>query len=91
MKSCVVYLLKSLKDNNKYIGSTINLKKRLKQHNSGEVRSTKNRRPLICIGYQICSNIQEAAKLEKIYKKSSGALKRTIKNKKFIIIKRGMV
>ena len=57
-----VYQLKSLKDSKKYIGSTSNLLKRLKQHNSGKVISTKKRRPLILLGFQKCENIQEAAK-----------------------------
>jgi len=64
-----VYQLKSLKDSKKYIGSTSNLLKRLKQHHSGKVISTKKRRPLILLGFQKCENIQEAAKFEKKYKK----------------------
>ncbi|MEK7542960.1 MAG: GIY-YIG nuclease family protein [Patescibacteria group bacterium] len=42
----IVYVLKSQKDDNLYIGCTSNLEKRVKQHNSGFVRSTKSRVPL---------------------------------------------
>ncbi|HNU96745.1 MAG TPA: GIY-YIG nuclease family protein [Candidatus Portnoybacteria bacterium] len=45
-----VYLLKSLKDNNYYIGQTDNIKNRLDYHNDGKVKSTKNRIPFILIG-----------------------------------------
>jgi putative endonuclease len=45
-----VYLLKSLKDGNYYIGQTENIEARLKYHNRGRVKSTKNRRPFILIG-----------------------------------------
>ena len=40
-----VYILKSKKDNNFYIGHTNNLDRRLEEHNSGKDRSTKWRRP----------------------------------------------
>lgn len=47
-----VYLLKSLKDSNYYIGQTENIKNRLGLHNLGKVKSTKNRRPFILIGVE---------------------------------------
>ena len=40
-----MYILKSLKDDDLYVGYTSNLKKRLKEHNDGLNRSTKSRRP----------------------------------------------
>jgi len=46
MKKCVVYVLRSLKDGKLYIGHTNNLHMRLIRHHSGDVRSTKGRRPL---------------------------------------------
>jgi putative endonuclease len=39
-----IYLLKSKKDNNLYIGFTDNLERRLQEHNSGLALSTKLRR-----------------------------------------------
>lgn len=80
-----VYLLKSLKDGNQYIGSTINVVNRLKQHNNGEVHSTKFRRPMILKGYQLFNTINEAAYFEKKYKKSHDILLRAIKNGLFKI------
>ena len=41
-----VYILTSLKDSKRYIGMTSDLNRRLNEHNSGKVKSTKNRRPL---------------------------------------------
>jgi putative endonuclease len=55
-----VYLLKSLKDNNYYIGQTNNIERRLKEHNNGKNKSTKNRRPLKLIGYEMFNNQNEA-------------------------------
>jgi len=46
-----VYLLKSFRDGKNYLGSTKDLRKRLKEHNSGKVRSTKHRRPFVLVGY----------------------------------------
>ena len=46
-KMYFAYILKSLKDNKYYYGSTGNIESRLKQHNYGKVKSTKNRIPLI--------------------------------------------
>lgn len=67
-----VYLLKSLKDNKKYIGSTNNLERRLKEHINGNVRSTKNRIPFILI-YKEEYQIESQARLrEKFFKTHKG-------------------
>ncbi|OGD92363.1 hypothetical protein A2697_02655 [Candidatus Curtissbacteria bacterium RIFCSPHIGHO2_01_FULL_41_44] len=47
-----VYLLQSLKDNKFYIGQTENVVQRLAIHNSGQVISTKSRRPFRLVGYK---------------------------------------
>jgi len=41
-----LYILKSNKNGKYYIGSTHNLENRLKEHNSGKIRSTKGLIPL---------------------------------------------
>lgn len=73
-----VYLLKSLKDNKYYIGQTKDVVKRLKRHNSGQVRSTKFRTPLELIGCQPFSTRNEARWIEYNLKNHSD------KKKKFI-------
>ena len=74
-----IYVLKSEKDGMFYTGYTKNLKNRLKQHNNGEVNSTKNRRPLKLVYFEGCLNQQDATKREKYLKTSWG--KRYIKNR----------
>lgn len=74
-----VYVLQSLKDMQFYVGCTNNVEKRLKEHNSGLVKSTNNRRPLKLIYTEICLNKQDATHREKYLKTSWG--KRYIKNR----------
>ena len=59
-----VYVLQSEKDDKYYIGQTANLKKRLKAHNSGEVKSTRNKRPLVLLGSQSFASREEARYVE---------------------------
>jgi putative endonuclease len=73
-----VYVLKSLKDNNLYIGCTKNFENRIKCHNSGKVRSTKNRRPLTLIYKEDYINIYDAFRKERYYKTAKG--KNELKN-----------
>ena len=85
------YILISLKDKKKYIGSTINLDRRLKEHFNGLVKSTKGRRPFKLFGFRIFDCIKEAAEFEFKYKKSHGQLERDIKSGKFVIIEKSTV
>lgn len=65
-----VYVLRSLKDGNLYIGQTGNLEKRFSEHNSGLCKSTKSRKPfklVYCEEYQTRS---EAMRREKELKSS---------------------
>ena len=59
-----VYVLKSKKDHNFYIGSTNDLKRRLGEHNSGLVFSTKSRKPLELIYYEAYNTENDARKRE---------------------------
>ena len=67
-----VYILRSAKDNNIYIGSTNNLKRRLAQHNNGECISTAKRQPLALQSYVAVPNELQARRLEKYFKTGSG-------------------
>jgi putative endonuclease len=73
------YVLISLKDNKFYTGYTSDIKNRLRSHNSGEVPSTKNRRPLKLIYLEACLNQDDAIHREKYLKSTYG--KRFIKNR----------
>lgn len=81
-----VYLLQSKKDGKKYIGSSSDINRRVKQHNNGEVLSTRYRRPLFLMGYQEFNNVNDAVSFEKKYKRSHGALERAIRKREFKII-----
>jgi len=67
-----VYVLLSLKDGCYYIGYTADLEKRYKQHKSGFVRSTKDRRPLKLICFEAYMVKEDAYKREKYLKSSDG-------------------
>lgn len=66
------YVLRSLKDNNLYIGFTKNLKKRFAEHEKGLVPSTKYRRPLVLIYYEVSLNMDSAVHREKYLKTTYG-------------------
>lgn len=55
-----VYVLKSLTDNMNYTGSTNDLKRRFKEHNSGKVFSTRLRKPFILVYYEAYRNETDA-------------------------------
>jgi putative endonuclease len=76
-----MYILKSEKDGNLYVGSTNDLKRRFKEHNAGDVESTKPRRPLTILYYEAYSLEEEARDREKQLKlrgHALGQLKRRI-------------
>jgi len=68
MDKWFVYILRSLKDNRYYIGSTSDIEKRINCHNRGGNISTKNRRPLVLIYFEIYNTKREAFRREKIIK-----------------------
>ena len=69
-----LYVLKSKKDNNIYFGSTNDLRRRLIEHNSGKVQSTKSRRPFEIRYYEAYANEDEVRKREVSLKKDGRAL-----------------
>ena len=68
-----VYILKSEKDNQLYIGSTSDLKRRLLEHNSGKVQSTKPRRPFKLAYYEAYRSEDDARIRESRLKKRGNA------------------
>lgn len=64
-----VYILKSLKDGNFYIGRTNDFDRRFKEHNSGKVQSTKSRLPLILLEKIMTESEADSVRLELEYKK----------------------
>lgn len=74
---CYVYVLRSLKDKNFYVGFTKDLSKRLVLHNDGLVRSTKGRRPFELVYWEGC--LSQTDQREKYLKSAWG--KRYIKNR----------
>ena len=74
-----VYVLRSKKDGNFYVGHTADLLKRMEHHNKGIVESTRNRRPLELIYYEACIKQEDALRREKYLKTAYG--KRYIKNR----------
>jgi putative endonuclease len=79
MSMFYVYVLKSKKDGNNYVGFTNDLQKRLTEHEKGFVKATVNRQPLKLIYFEACLSQQDATKREKYLKTSWG--KRYIKSR----------
>jgi len=72
-----VYVLRSKKDHQLYIGYSSNLKQRLSDHYNGKVTSTAPRRPMELIYCEYHSSKQDALRREAYLK--TGAGKRAIK------------
>ncbi|MEI6494459.1 MAG: GIY-YIG nuclease family protein [bacterium] len=69
-----VYVLKSKKDDNLYFGSTNDLRRRLSEHNTGKVPSTKPRRPFELRYYEAYTKESDARHREASLKKDGRAL-----------------
>jgi putative endonuclease len=75
------YLLQSQVTATLYIGTTNDLKRRIKEHNSGESAYTKKYMPWEVIYYEAYTNKQDASRREKYFKTTQGhlAIKRMLK------------
>jgi len=67
-----VYILQSEKDKSKYIGITSDLKRRLREHNSGSSRYCSSKCPYKLIWYCTFLEKLKAYSFEKYLKSSSG-------------------
>ena len=63
-----VYIIKSKRYNELYIGSTNNLKHRIIEHNKGNVESTKNKKPYKLIYYEAYEIESDSRRREKMLK-----------------------
>jgi len=75
----VVYVLRSLKDKNLYIGQTSDLEKRIREHNEGKVVSTCFRRPFVLVGNKLFKSHREARWFEYNLKKHGDKKRKFIK------------
>ena len=72
MTEYIVYVLKSLNSDHYYVGQTINLKRRIQEHNSRKVFWTKRYAPWIIIYTEKYTTREEAVKREKYFKSHAG-------------------
>lgn len=72
MRKGYVYVLLSKKDGRTYTGSTDNLERRIKEHNRGKSKATRNRRPLNLIYAEEFESLAEARAREKFFKSKIG-------------------
>jgi putative endonuclease len=66
------YILRSLKNQKLYLGSTPDLKLRFKSHNSGENRATKPNIPYELIYYSGFKSKKDAIECEQYFKTTAG-------------------
>jgi putative endonuclease len=75
-----VYVLKSAKDDQLYIGTTGDLRRRLREHQSGASKSTAPRRPFVLVYYEAYRDEKDATERE--YRlKLRGEARRQLKNR----------
>jgi putative endonuclease len=78
-----IYVIKSKKDNDLYTGFTNNLERRIKDHNQGQVPSTKLRKPLnliYCEGYASEKDARKRESNLKLRSRAFSQLKKRIEN-----------
>ena len=64
-----LYILKSLANDRYYVGSTNNLERRLKEHNTGKSKYTKLTKPFILVFKKEYKSVKEARFIEGKLKK----------------------
>lgn len=78
-----IYVIQSLKDFKTYIGFAKSPEKRLREHNSGQVKSTRHRRPFKILFTERFDTLSEVKKRELYWKSGAGRrkLKEYFRNK----------
>ncbi|UCF82797.1 MAG: GIY-YIG nuclease family protein, partial [Desulfobacteraceae bacterium] len=74
-----VYVIRSLKDGQLYTGSSGDLKKRVEEHNRGQIQGTKHRAHFELVYYEACQSKYDSFRREKYLKTTYG--KRYLKNR----------
>ncbi len=67
-----MYVLRSTRDGRLYTGVTADLSRRLREHNSGKVASTRARRPLVLAYREVYQTKQGAMARERYFKTPEG-------------------
>jgi len=67
-----IYVIKSLSHDNRYVGSTDDIDRRVKEHNKGKCRYTKGRMPWALVYKEDYDSRSEAMKREKFLKSGKG-------------------
>jgi len=67
-----VYILRSIKDDSRYVGYTSNLRRRFYEHNRGDVNFTKNKKPHKLGWFSVFSSKLKAISFERYLKSGSG-------------------
>jgi len=71
MEKHFVYIARC-SDDSVYVGCTKDLQRRIKDHNSGKVKSTSYRRPITILSYLVFTEKYKAFYFEKYLKTGSG-------------------
>ena len=77
-----VYVLKSLKNDQLYVGRTSDLKKRISEHQAGKVRTTNRLNPMKLIFFEGFTSKADSIRRERYFKTSKGksSLKQIIRD-----------
>lgn len=67
-----IYVLRSTKTGRRYVGSCENLDERLRRHNAGHSKATRNGIPWILVHSETFPNRAEAARKERYHKTGQG-------------------
>ena len=67
-----VYVLRSIRDKTRYVGSTGDVNQRLREHNSGRAHYTRGKKPWELVYKEEFSSRSEAMKREKFFKSGQG-------------------
>ena len=79
----IVYAIKNVPTGQIYIGQTKDIKRRLRYHNSGLVKSTRNRRPWVLLAFGEYESRNKARWIEKELKESRGKRLRWVEKNLF--------